>query len=72
MIFVLASIIAVFLAGTVCGIFAMLVIGIHAEERRVMRRGDEATRSGIASRRLLTTRTTCDDLPARERIKAGR
>ncbi|MFC5751684.1 hypothetical protein [Actinomadura rugatobispora] len=37
MILVLAAILAVFLAGSTCGIFAMLVIGIHAEERRTAR-----------------------------------
>ncbi|MBO2449041.1 hypothetical protein J4573_18200 [Actinomadura barringtoniae] len=65
MILVLAAIIAVFLAGTVCGIFAMLVIGIHAEEHRT---GSTST-AGSASRRLLRSET-CDDLPARN--KAGR
>jgi len=65
MILVLAAIIAVFLAGTVCGIFAMLVIGIHAEERRA---GSTST-AGSTSRRLLRTQT-CDDLPVR--TKAGR
>jgi hypothetical protein len=63
-ILVLASIIAVFLAGSVCGIFAMLVIGIHSEERRVSRNGVTSSSVGIASRRLLRTQT-CDDLPAR-------
>lgn len=79
MILVLASIIAVFLAGSTCGIFAMLVIGIHAEERRVMRsrshpsRPDssrtDSSRAGAVSRRLLTTRT-CDEAPTR--VPAGR
>ncbi|GAA4096555.1 hypothetical protein [Actinomadura miaoliensis] len=69
MILVLASIIAVFLAGSTCGIFAMLVIGIHAEERRAMRGGGASSRAGAASRRLLSTRT-CDDVPAR--VTAGR
>ncbi|MFI0350386.1 hypothetical protein [Actinomadura sp. 9N407] len=70
MILVLASIIAVFLAGAVCGIFAMLVIGIHTEERRTLRNGTGPTRTGSASRRLLTTQTTCDDVPTR--VPAGR
>ncbi|MDL4820145.1 hypothetical protein [Actinomadura opuntiae] len=70
MILVLASIVAVFLAGSTCGIFAMLVIGIHAEERRAMRRDSSPSRIGNASRRVLTTRTTCDDAP--ERVPAGR
>ncbi|GAA0220063.1 hypothetical protein GCM10009527_015370 [Actinomadura nitritigenes] len=74
MILVLASIIAVFLAGSTCGIFAMLVIGIHAEERRVMRNRSnpsrtESSRAGAVSRRLLTTRT-CDEAPTR--VPAGR
>jgi hypothetical protein len=69
MILVLASIIAVFLAGSTCGIFAMLVIGIHAEERRVARGRTESSRCGTASRRLLSTRT-CDEAP--RRVPAGR
>ncbi|MFG1997788.1 hypothetical protein ACGFNU_01420 [Spirillospora sp. NPDC048911] len=69
MILVLAAIIAVFLAGSVCGIFAMLVIGIHAEERRVTRAGNGPSRAGATSRCFLSTQTG-DDLPAR--VKAGR
>ncbi|GAA0245276.1 hypothetical protein GCM10009527_047430 [Actinomadura nitritigenes] len=69
MILILASIIAVFLAGAVSGIFAMLVIGIHSEERRVLRNATASSSAGIASRRLLRTQT-CDDLPAR--VKARR
>ncbi|MFA1539404.1 hypothetical protein [Actinomadura monticuli] len=69
MILVLASILAVFLAGSTCGIFAMLVIGIHAEERRTAGRRAESSRVGTASRRVLSTRT-CDDAPAR--VPAGR
>ncbi|MFD0851177.1 hypothetical protein ACFQ07_03045 [Actinomadura adrarensis] len=72
MILVLASIIAVFLAGAVCGIFTMVVLGIHAEERRVMGNGNRPTRTALASRQLLSTRTGCDDLPERERVRAGR
>jgi hypothetical protein len=69
MILVLASIIAVFLAGSTCGIFAVLVIGIHAEERRVARGRTEPSRCGTASRRLLAT-STCDEAP--RRVPAGR
>ncbi|TYK50746.1 hypothetical protein [Actinomadura decatromicini] len=69
MILILAAIIAVFLAGSTCGIFAMLVIGIHAEERRASRGRPETSRVGTASRRLLSTRT-CDDTPGR--VPAGR
>ncbi|MFC9973210.1 hypothetical protein ACFVH6_20195 [Spirillospora sp. NPDC127200] len=69
MVLVLAAIIAVFLAGAVCGIFAMLVVGIHAEERRSARKGFGLTRSGAASRRLLSTQTR-EDVPTR--VKAGR
>jgi hypothetical protein len=74
MILVLASIIAVFLAGSTCGIFAMLVIGIHTEERRAMRSRanpsrPDSSRAGAVSRRLLTTRR-CDEAPTR--IPAGR
>lgn len=64
MILVLASIIAVFLAGIVCGIFAMLVIGIHGEERRSARNRASSSATGAASRRFLRTET-CDDRPAR-------
>ena len=74
MIVVLASIIAVFLAGAVCGIFTMVVLGIHAEERRINRPGSGPTVTGAASRRLLSTQT-CDDLPSVRspvRVKAGR
>lgn len=69
MILVLATILAVFLAGSICGIFAMLVIGIHAEERRAMQGRAESSRTGTASRRLLSTRT-CDDTP--DRVQVGR
>ena len=69
MILVLAAILAVFLAGSTCGIFAMLVIGIHAEERRTARGLAETSRVGTASRRVLSTRT-CDDMSAR--VPAGR
>ncbi len=69
MILVLGSIVAVFLAGSTCGIFAMLVIGIHAEERRYVRGGAAPSRVGAVSRRVLRTQT-CDDLP--ERSSAGR
>ncbi|RFS82874.1 hypothetical protein D0T12_26025 [Actinomadura spongiicola] len=69
MILVLASILAVFLAGSVCGIFAVLVIGIHVDERRVMRGRAESSRAATASRRMLSTRT-CDDTP--DRVSVGR
>lgn len=50
---------ALFLGGLVCGAFVTIVLGIHAEERRALRR-DERPRShaGSASCRVLTTRTT--------------
>ncbi|WP_067829685.1 hypothetical protein [Actinomadura kijaniata] len=69
MILVLAALIAVFLAGSVCGIFAMLVIGIHAEERRHSRSGSSSSLAGSASRRVLRTQTSGVQ---RERVKAGR
>jgi hypothetical protein len=72
MILVLVSIVAVFLAGAVCGIFTMVVLGIHSEERRVMGNSKRPTRTGLASRQLLSTRTGCDDLPERERVTVGR
>lgn len=64
MILVLVSITAVFLAGVVSGVFLVIVIGIHLEERRVLRSGTTSSSAGIASRELLRTQT-CDDLPAR-------
>ncbi len=65
MILILACIMAVFLAGIVCGVFVMVVIGIHAEEHRTTHQ--EASRSsiaGTASGRFLRTQT-CDTLPDR-------
>ncbi|MGI5168202.1 hypothetical protein ACQEU3_28025 [Spirillospora sp. CA-253888] len=69
MILVLAALIAVFFAGSVCGIFAMLVIGIHAEERRHARSSSSTSLAGSVSRRVLSTETR-DVRP--ERVKAGR
>ncbi|MFG2088007.1 hypothetical protein [Spirillospora sp. NPDC048824] len=69
MILFLAALVAVFLAGSTCGIFAMLVIGIHTEERRALRGRASSSRAGTASRRLLSTRT-CDEVPTR--VTAGR
>ncbi|MCP2338597.1 hypothetical protein [Actinomadura rupiterrae] len=56
MILVLVAIVAVFFAGSVCGIFALIVLGIHAEERRARTTHAPST-VGTVSRRLLTTRT---------------
>ncbi|MGI5201247.1 hypothetical protein ACQEU6_06575 [Spirillospora sp. CA-108201] len=61
---------SVFLAGIVCGIFAMLVIGVHAEERRVRRAGLAHSPAGGASRRLLSTQMG-DDLPGRVTARGG-
>lgn len=69
MILVLASIIAVFLAGSTCGIFAMLVIGIHAEERRAAQGRIDSSRCGAVSRHFLKTQTGAD---VRDRVPAGR
>ncbi|MFC5186041.1 hypothetical protein [Actinomadura harenae] len=68
MILVLVSIIAVFFAGCVCGIFALIVLGIHAEERRARTNKVPGT-AGTVSRRLLTTRTS--DKPS-TKVGAGR
>ncbi|WP_067483286.1 hypothetical protein [Actinomadura hibisca] len=68
MILVLASVIAVFLGGIVCGVFAMLVIGIHAEERRITNVDTSPTRVGAISRRVLSTQT-CDDKPEHMRAR---
>lgn len=68
MILVLVSIIAVFFAGSVCGIFALIVLGIHAEERRA-RTNNAPSAAGTVSRRLLKTQT--GDMPP-EKVGAGR
>lgn len=53
---VLATITAAFLAGTFCGVLAMVIIGIHAEEHRADH--SKHTRAGAASIRLLRTHTS--------------
>ncbi|MFC4908413.1 hypothetical protein [Actinomadura gamaensis] len=68
MILILVAIVAVFFAGSVCGIFALIVLGIHAEERRA-RTNHKPSTAGTVSRRLLTTRTG-DQPPAK--VKVGR
>jgi hypothetical protein len=60
MILVLAVGTAVFLGGAVLGVFVMLVVGIHAEERRALRRDPRRSRVASASCRVLTTRTEDD------------
>ena len=52
---VLVIVFAVFLAGTAVGAFALVVVGIHAEERRAFRGGESGGPCGAASRRLLAT-----------------
>jgi hypothetical protein len=53
MILILTATAAVFLAGLVVGVLAMIVIGIHAEQHRSARIGAQpSTRIGAASRRL--------------------
>jgi hypothetical protein len=57
MILILAATIAVFMTGVVIGVLAMVAIGIHAEERRTARMGDDpTTRVGAGARRLLSAR----------------
>jgi hypothetical protein len=57
MILILTAIAAVFMTGIVVGVLAMVVIGIHAEERHMARMGDDAaTRVGAGARRLLSVR----------------
>jgi hypothetical protein len=57
MILILAATAAVFMTGVVLGILAMVVIGIHAEERHTARMGDDpSTRVGAGARRLLSVR----------------
>lgn len=48
---------AFFLAGIAVGVFALLVIGIQLDTRRMTRAGVGDSRTGAASRRLLTTIT---------------
>ncbi|WP_019631087.1 hypothetical protein [Actinomadura atramentaria] len=69
MILILATAAAVFLGGIVLGVFTMLVVGIHAEERRALCRDTRRTRTASAANRLLTTRT---DDAERVRVPAGR
>ena len=53
MILILTATAAVFLAGLVVGVLAMIVIGIHAEQHRSTRIDAQPnTRLGAASRRL--------------------
>jgi hypothetical protein len=53
MILILTTIAAVFLAGLVVGVLAMVVLGIHAEQHRSSRIGAQPnTLIGAASRRL--------------------
>jgi hypothetical protein len=57
MILILAATVAVFMTGVVLGVLAMVVVGIHAEERHMARMGeDAATRVGAGARRLLSAR----------------
>ncbi|WP_067453566.1 hypothetical protein [Actinomadura macra] len=69
MILVLAAIVAVFLAGSACGVFALLVLGIHAEERRALRQGGRS-RTASVSCQVLKTRSGAG-VPA-GRVEAGR
>jgi hypothetical protein len=53
MILILTATAAVFLAGLVVGVFAMVVLGIHAEQHQSTRVGTRPnTLIGAASRRL--------------------
>jgi hypothetical protein len=53
MILILTATAAVFLAGLVVGVLAMVVLGIHAEQRRSARMSAQpSTLIGAASRRL--------------------
>ena len=53
----LVTLSAFFLAGIAVGVFALLVIGIQLDTRRMTRHGVGDSRTGAASRRLLTTVT---------------
>jgi uncharacterized membrane protein len=44
---------AVFLTGTVLGVFVTLVIGIRAEERRMSLTGDPQTAASASTRQIL-------------------
>ncbi|GAA2120623.1 hypothetical protein [Actinomadura alba] len=52
---------AVFLAGAAVGAFTLVVVGIHAQERRMIRTGAVESRTGAASRRLLATGLVRDE-----------
>jgi hypothetical protein len=67
------AVIAVFLAGIVIGSFAMVVIGIHAEQRRSAHVGAQAnTRIGAASRRFRLVGVRVTDASDAERHEDGR
>jgi uncharacterized membrane protein len=46
-------IISTFLAGGVLGVFVTMVIGIHAEERRMSLKSDPQTAASASTRRIL-------------------
>jgi hypothetical protein len=55
MILLLITLGAVFLAGVTVGAFALIVIGIRLDARRMARIGTADTRVGAGSRHLLAT-----------------
>lgn len=73
MILILSATAAVFLAGLVVGVLAMVVIGIHAEQHRSPRIGAQPnTMIGAASRRLRLLNVQTADSAKVERDPAGR
>ncbi|MGI8330371.1 hypothetical protein ACRYCC_10425 [Actinomadura scrupuli] len=68
MILALSTIAAVFLGGITLGVFVTVVLGIHAEERRMTEADAALTRTGQASRRLLSVHVRNDA----EREETGR
>jgi hypothetical protein len=60
MILVLSTIAAVFIGGLTLGVFVTVVLGIHAEEQRMTETDADHTRTGLASRRLLSVHVLND------------
>ena len=73
MILILTATTAVFLAGLVVGVLAMVVIGIHVEQHRSARvSAQPSTLIGAASRRVGLLNVRAADTSDAERDQAGR
>jgi hypothetical protein len=51
---------AIFLVGLALGAFALIVVGIHLDERRLTRTGTADSRIGAGPRELLAKGLPCD------------